>query len=150
MRKHNLKSYSVPRDPDRPLHYYWQNEVAKSEAILRTKRSRSTLHSDFTGLLFPLWTLTLLPAEWGSKIWSLTQHQDILIKITICHSARKLGTVFSRSQSYTVPSFRAKWHIMILIGISWCWVRLQILLHHSAGNSVKVQSVRLRTGEDCT
>ena len=77
MRKHNLKSYSVPRDPDRPLHYYWQNEVAKSEAILRTKRSRSTLHSDFTGLLFPLWTLTLLPAEWGSKIWSLTQHQEI-------------------------------------------------------------------------
>ena len=43
MRKHNLKSYSAPRDPepDRPLHYYRQNEEAKSEVLLSTKRFRS-------------------------------------------------------------------------------------------------------------
>ena len=83
MRKQNLKTDPVPIDPDRvhiiqfhlwnakrflasrscsgPLHYYRQNEEAKSEVLLSTKRSRS---------LF-----TLLPAEWGSKIWRLTQYQ---------------------------------------------------------------------------
>ena len=58
----------VPRDPDcnQPLQYYRQNEVAQSEGLLSTKRSRSRPpFSDFTvpGLPFPLSIFTLLPAE---------------------------------------------------------------------------------------
>ena len=61
-----------------------------------------------SGLLFMLWTLTLLPAEWGSKICSLTQHQGIQIEIMICHSAWKPGTKRSRSRS-TFTLLPAEW-----------------------------------------
>ena len=83
MMKQNLKTNPVPIDPHRvyiirfhlgtvprvlasrshsgPLHYYRQNDEAKSEVLLSTKRPRSPF--------------TLLPAEWWSKIWRQTQYQ---------------------------------------------------------------------------
>ena len=53
----------------KPSHYYQQNEVAQSGELLSTKRSRSRS------------TFTLLPTEWGSKIWSLTLYREIPISI---------------------------------------------------------------------
>ena len=44
------------------------NEVAKSQDLLSTKRSRTTS------------TFKLLPAKWGIKIWSITQNQEIPIE----------------------------------------------------------------------
>ena len=119
-RPDTVKSENVKNVPSFRAEWH----IMISNGISWCYRSQSNSHYPISlfnctkGLPFPLWTFTLLPAEWGSTIWSIIQHREIPFEIIIYHSARKLGTFFTFFD-FTVPGLPFPLSTFTLLPAEW-------------------------------